>query len=85
MNTYRNFKSYEELCESLLYGADIEFEYNNKKYSITPIENGVSILEQYNYSTEIIYNNINDVGNYIIANKYLKDIIGDIKILFRTI
>ncbi|MCT4597082.1 MAG: hypothetical protein N4A50_04290 [Vallitalea sp.] len=79
-----NFKSFKELCENLMCSSDVEFEYNGKEYSITPIDEGISILEKYNYSTEQTYIDIVDVGDYVIGNKLLKDIVRDLKVTLRS-
>lgn len=78
------FKSYEELLDCISRNADIEFSYNDKLYSITPCDEGFSVLEQYKNETMKIYGDANDVGNYLIEGRPLKDIVKELKIIFRS-
>lgn len=73
----------KELYDNISRGGEIEFDYENKHYSITHIEQGIDVMESYNYDTEKIYLKSEEVGEYIIQGKKLKDILSDIVITFR--
>ncbi|MBE6899476.1 MAG: hypothetical protein E7479_02255 [Ruminococcaceae bacterium] len=73
----------EELYDNISRGGEIEFNYNNKHYSITHIEQGIIVMEAYNDDSEQIYSQSEEVGEYIIQGKKLKDILDEIIITFR--
>lgn len=79
------FKSYEEFLNAISRGADIEFRYKNKSYSVTITNIGIVASEQYNENSEKIYNDPIEVGNYWVYDDYLKNIILDAEILFRSL
>lgn len=79
----REFKSYEELVENISRSGEVEFLYNGQDYSVLPIPEGIVVLEQYNEDSEIIYDNPEAVGNYLIDGEYLKDVITKAEITFR--
>ncbi len=82
-----NFKSFEELIYNIQRGGEVEFVYNNKKYSITHViegnENQIHLLEHYNYDSLVIYKNPNEIGEYLINERKLKDIVTEIEVTFR--
>ena len=47
-----NFYDEYDLAECLSRGCEVEFLYNGKKYSITHADNGISVTEFYNESSE---------------------------------
>jgi hypothetical protein len=79
----KNFESYEELTENLSRGGEVEFEYKGKQYSITHVNEGVHVMEFYNYDSAMIYKNREDVGEYQIEGEYLRDIVPKLNITFR--
>ena len=80
---FDGFSSAEELYENLSRGGEVEFTYNGKAYSITHPEGKITILEAYNYDTHKKYSRPEDVGEYPIGDKKLKDIVPEIKVTFR--
>lgn len=72
-----------ELYENLSRGGEIEFTYEGKSYSILHPEGKILVTEAYNESTEKWYNNLEEVGEYPIGDKKLKDIFEDVEITFR--
>lgn len=78
-----SFKNMEELCENITRGGEIEFQYKNKCYTITHSKNGIHVMEAYNYDTEKIYSNAEQIGEYIVCGKKLEEIVTEIKVIFR--
>ena len=72
-----------ELYDNIFRGGEIEFTYNDKQYSITHSDEGIHVMEAYNYSSERIYQNSDEIGEYIIDGKKLKNILDNAEITFR--
>ncbi len=78
-----NFTSIEDLCENVERGGEIEFMYKDRKFSITHSDEGIHLMEFYNYSSEKVFKSASEIGEYIIGKKKLKDIITEMNITFR--
>ena len=72
-----------ELYDNISRGGEIEFTYNDKQYSITHSNEGIHVMEAYNYSTEIVYQSPGEIGEYIIDGEKLKDFFVNVEITFR--
>ena len=79
-----NFFDSRDLVECLNRGCEVEFLYNDKKYSITHTNKGISITEFYNEESERTYQNALQVLEYEIDEKKLKDIITKMKVIDRS-
>lgn len=80
-----NFYDEQDLMEALKRGCEVEFIYNEKKYSITHLNNGEIIIgEFYNSDSESIYDDVRQVLEYKIGDKKLKDIITKMKVIERS-
>lgn len=80
-----NFYDEQDLIEALKRGCEVEFIYNEKKYSITHLSNGEIIIgEFYNSDSESIYDDVRQVLEYKIGDKKLKDIITKMKVIERS-
>ncbi len=79
-----NFYDERDLIDCLNRGCEVEFLYNDKKYSITHVEEGISIIEFYNEDSEKIYSTAEQALEYEIEGKILKDIIHEMKITDRS-
>ncbi len=79
-----NFYDEYDLAECLSRGCEVEFLYNGKKYSITHADNGISVTEFYNESSEKTYADAVQALGYEIDGKALRDIIGDMKVIDRS-
>lgn len=79
-----NFNNVHDLVDCLNRGCEVEFLYNNKKYSITHIDEGISVMEFYNEDSEKTYSDAKKVLEYEIDGKLLKDIIPEMKIIDRS-
>lgn len=82
-DTNNKFNSINEFIDNLSRGGEIEFLFNNKKYSITHIHEKICVSEQYNDSSEKFYDNPTDAVEYVIDGYKLKDIITKIEPFFR--
>ncbi|WP_226535911.1 hypothetical protein [Fictibacillus halophilus] len=72
----------EELKKYLEIGHDIEFNFNNEKYSITPTETGFCITKFYNLDVQE-YEHLDELINKATLNNYkLKDIVDQINGIF---
>ena len=79
-----NFNNAHDLVDCLKRGCEVEFLYNNKKYSITHVDEGISVMEFYNEDSEETYSDAKKVLEYEIDGKLLKDIIPEMKIIDRS-
>ena len=79
-----NFYDERDLIDCLNRGCEVEFLYNDKKYSITHAEEGISIIEFYNEESEKTYSNAEQALEYEIEGKILKDIISEMKVIDRS-
>ena len=79
-----NFNNSHDLVDCLKRGCEVEFLYNNKKYSITHVNEGISVMEFYNEDSEETYSDAKKVLEYEIDGKLLKDIIPEMKIIDRS-
>ncbi len=66
-------------------GGEVEFEYNDIVYHITHIENGICIYEAFKPETEMICDTAEEILEYIIEGKKLREIIKDVIVWDRTI
>lgn len=79
-----NFNDERDLIDCLNRGCEVEFLYNDKKYSITHVEEGISIIEFYNEDSEKTYSTAEQALEYEIEGKLLKEIIHEMKITDRS-
>lgn len=79
-----NFYDERDLVDCLNRGCEVEFLYNDKKYSITHVEEGISVIEFYNEDSEKTYSTSEQALEYEIEGKMLKDIIREMKITDRS-
>ena len=79
-----NFFDEKDLIECLNRGCEVEFLYDDKKYSITHTDNEICITEFYNEESERFYTDAHQAMEYMIGDKQLKDIIQDMKIIDRS-
>lgn len=79
-----SFFNERDLLDCLSRGCEVEFLYNNKKFSITHTDEGISVTEFYNSDSEKTYSDAKKVLEYEIDGKTLKDIISKMKIIDRS-
>ena len=79
-----NFYDERDLVDCINRGCEVQFLYNDKKYSITHAEEGISIIEFYNEESEKTYSTAEQALEYEIEGKMLKDIIHEMKITDRS-
>ncbi|MCL2055017.1 MAG: hypothetical protein FWG90_11380 [Oscillospiraceae bacterium] len=80
-----NFISIDDFVDCINRGAEVEFLYENKNYSITHAGKKIAVAEYYNGESEKRYKNPIDALQYPIGEKCLGGILGDIKIIFRSL
>jgi len=83
MNNY-NFLSKEEFIDCINRGCEVEFLYNQRHFTLTHCNEGISIMEVCNENSEIIYNTSIALLNFIIDGKKLEKIITKIEVMDRT-
>lgn len=66
MNFDNNFYDAYDLVECLKRGCEVEFLYNDKKYSITHNDGNISIMEFYNEDSEKTYSDAEQSLEYKI-------------------
>lgn len=85
MSNYdNNFLDENDFVECLRRGCEVEFLYNNQKYSITHTEKGISVIEFNNEESERSYIDGWAALEYDIGDKKLKDIISEMKVIDRS-
>lgn len=79
----RGLLSIDDLIDNISRGGEIEFEYRNKKYSITHTSETILVMEFNNYNTLEVYNSAEEIIDYKIGEERIKDLLGKIKVTFR--
>lgn len=76
----------KEIKDLIDKGADIEFSYNGKEYTLLAwIDKGISVGEKNNDADDNIFSDYDDLmNNFIIDGKPFKDIVDDIIITFSS-
>lgn len=75
----KNWKNWVEM------GADVEFLYKGKKYTLIHIPGGVNIGEQNNDEDDNDFSGFTDLmNNYVIDGVKFKDAVENIEILFSS-
>lgn len=77
------FESIEEFSENIARGGEVEFVYNNKKFSITRQNNNIYLIEIGNNQSEREFSDINQLLDYKIDNCIFRDIVTLIEPYFR--
>ena len=81
-----NFISAYDFAQAINRGGEVEFIYGDKEYSVTrPDGRTVFVCEADNADSEIGYTNPIDALSYPIGDKRLGDILGDMKVTFRSL
>ena len=76
----------QKFKELIDMGADIEFSYNDKQYTVLAwVPEGISVGEQNNDEDDNIFSDFDDLmENYVIDGVKFKDVIEDIVIEFSS-
>ena len=77
------FDNLAEFIDNLERGGEIEFTYNCKNYSIAHPDGKLCFIEQYNDQSMMDFNNIQELLEYTIDDKKIKDIVTIIQPFFR--
>lgn len=79
------FLNENDMIDCLKRGCEVEFTYKSKKYSIIhTLEDEISITEYNNIASERTYKTAEEAMKYPFGNKFLRDIIGKMKIIDRS-
>ena len=79
------FESISDFKWCMHCNGEVEFEWKGKGYSITPREHGISISEANKQETEIIGSDADEILEYIVGGDRLRDVITQVKVMFRSI
>jgi len=79
-----NFSNIEDFMDCLSRGCEVEFIYKNRIYSITHDQKKIIVYEVNNESSEKEYDDSIAALKYQIDDKFLADILSEMKITFRT-
>ena len=76
----------QKLRELIEMGADIEFAYNGKQYTLLAwVAEGISVGEQNNDEDDNVFSDFDDLlENYIIDGEKFADIVEDVIIEFSS-
>ena len=76
----------QKFRELIDMGADIEFSYNGKRYTLLAwVTEGISVGEQNNDADDNIFSDFEDMmENYVIDGSKFKDIVEEVVIEFST-
>ena len=76
-------QKFKELIEM---GADIEFAYNGKQYTLLAwVAEGISVGEQNNDADDNVFSDFDDLmENYVIDGEKFADIVEDVSIEFSS-
>jgi hypothetical protein len=77
------FNTVDEFIDNLNRGGEIEFIYNNKRYSITHDDNELCFIEQYKNNSIKYFHNIQELLEFHLEENIIKDIITIIQPIFR--
>ncbi len=83
-NMDEKFESFEEFIDYLSRGGELEFRYKQKEYFIGHIDEGIYIGIIYDEGSEKIYATPGEVGEYLIDNESIKDIITNVEVIMRV-
>ena len=91
MNYHRNFESLSELKFCISCGAEINFEYNGHEYGIGKTSDNKYYIGscfrkgEPEPGDELISLNVEDILNYSLGEKRLRECLNEIIILDRTL
>lgn len=85
-NYSNRFKTLYDFTDSLNRGGEIQFDWNEKSYSLTPCANNeFAFCEAYKPETEIMCKDTNEVLELIVDGQKLREIITKVTVTERTI
>ena len=77
------FDNLAEFIDNLERGGEIEFVYNSKNFSITHSDGKLCLIEQSKDQSMVDFNNIQELLEYVIDDKKIKDVVTIIQPFFR--
>ncbi|MGN0592305.1 MAG: hypothetical protein ACI4JQ_03565 [Ruminococcus sp.] len=85
MNTENKFYSLNEAKESILYGGELVFRYENKNYGITRFSSDCIILADEDGSNEIKFTSLEALLDHKMEDVRLRELIMRAEILYRNL
>lgn len=85
MNTENKFYSLNEAKESILYGGELMFRYENKNYGITRFSPNCIIFAEENGSNEIKFTSLEALLDHKIGDVKFRDLIMNVEIIYRNL
>ena len=85
MNTENKFYSLNEAKESILYGCELVFRYENKNYGITRFSSDCIILADEDGSNEIKFTSLEALLDHKMEDVRLRELIMRAEILYRNL
>ena len=79
------FKTISDFKWAMEYNSEVEFEWNERVYSITHPDGIISICEGNKYSEAKDYETADEALEYVIDGQRLREIITKVKVWSRTI
>ena len=80
-----NFLNTDNYIDCINRGAEVEFIYNKKPYSIIHYDGKVLIGEVGHDESDAFFENASDSLDYKLQGKRLRDILDDMQITFRSL
>jgi len=77
------FDNLEEFIDNITRGGEVEFFFNNKKYSITQPKGRIAFFEQENEQSIIFFNDVNELITFKIDGEEIQNIVTIIQPFFR--
>lgn len=85
MNVANKFYSLNEAKESIFYGGELMFRYENKNYGITRLSSDCIILADEDGSNEIKFTSLEALLNHKIGDVKFRDLIISVELLYRNL
>lgn len=82
-NMDEKFESFEEFIDYISRGGELEFRYKEKNYFIGHIDEGIYIGIIADEESIKIYTTPEEVCEYLIDNKKIKDIVTNVDVIMR--
>lgn len=84
--SFSNFESVSDFILSLNHGREIEFCWKGVYYGAFHEEDNVySVNESDKPETEVVFNSVNELMDFVIQGQPLKDIITRVEVCWRNI
>ena len=79
------FKTISEFKDCIIRNGEMEFNWKGKPYSITHPDGKISICQCCNFSEAVDVDIADELLDYMLGEDKLRDVITQVKVLYRTI